>query len=97
MTAHQPYETLRGHDGVEVRRYPEHVLAETTVEAGFEDAGNRAFRILFGYISGTNQAEQKVAMTAPVLQDCQGTAGSPCRRTVGVPVGGHVISLSADT
>ncbi|WP_040386705.1 heme-binding protein, partial [Citricoccus sp. CH26A] len=69
MTAHQPYETLRGHDGVEVRRYPEHVLAETTVEAGFEDAGNRAFRILFGYISGTNQAEQKVAMTAPVLQD----------------------------
>lgn len=69
MTAHQPYETLRVHDGVEVRRYPEHVLAETTVEAGFEDAGNRAFRILFGYISGTNQAEQKVAMTAPVLQD----------------------------
>ncbi|MGD6979997.1 MULTISPECIES: SOUL family heme-binding protein [Citricoccus] len=69
MTAHQPYETLRSHDDFEVRRYPEHVLAEITVEASFEDAGNRAFRTLFGYINGKNQSDQKVAMTAPVLQD----------------------------
>jgi hypothetical protein len=69
MTAHQPYEILRSYDDFEVRRYPEHVLAETTVQSSFEDAGNRAFRTLFGYISGKNQADQKVAMTAPVLQD----------------------------
>lgn len=69
MTAQQPYQIVRTYDDFEVRRYPAHLLAEVTVEGTFEQAGNRAFRYLFSYIGGENQASQKVAMTAPVVQD----------------------------
>lgn len=69
MTDQQPYQIIRNDDGFEVRRYPAHILAEVTVDGTFEDAGNRAFRYLFSYISGENQASRKVAMTAPVVQD----------------------------
>lgn len=69
MTDQQPYQIVRSYDGFEVRRYPAHLLAEVIVDGTFEDAGNRAFRYLFAYISGENQASQKVSMTAPVVQD----------------------------
>ena len=69
MTAQQPYQIVRSYDDFEVRKYPEHLLAEVIVEGTFEDSGNRAFRYLFSYISGENRSKQKVAMTAPVVQD----------------------------
>ena len=68
MTEQQPYETMRSEGAFEVRRYPEHVVVETDVAGDFEDAGNRAFRYLFGYINGDNVARQSIAMTAPVVQ-----------------------------
>ena len=68
MTEQQPYDVVRTTPDYELRRYPQHVVAETVVNASFEDAGTRAFRFLFGYISGDNTARQKVAMTAPVVQ-----------------------------
>ncbi len=69
MTEQQPYEMVRKYDQFEVRRYPEHLLAEVNSGGSFEDAGNRGFRDLFAYISGENQATQKISMTAPVVQD----------------------------
>ncbi len=68
MTEQQPYEVVRNYDDFELRQYPEHLLAEVTMNGPFEDAGNRAFRFLFSYISGENHSRQKVAMTAPVVQ-----------------------------
>ena len=68
MTEQQPYDVVRLFGSFELRRYPAHVVAEVTVDAGFEEAGNRAFRYLFGYISGDNRSRTKVAMTAPVIQ-----------------------------
>ncbi len=68
MTEQQPYDLLRTEGAVEVRRYPEHLVAETEVSADFQDAGNRAFRYLFGYITGQNTARQSIGMTAPVVQ-----------------------------
>ena len=53
---------------VEVRNYERHLLASIDVGGSFEDAGNAAFRPLFGYISGRNADEQEIAMTAPVIQ-----------------------------
>jgi hypothetical protein len=69
VTEQQPYDLVQSYDDFEVRRYPEHLLAEVVVEGDFDDAGNRAFRTLFAYISGENVSSTKVAMTAPVVQD----------------------------
>jgi effector-binding domain-containing protein len=63
------YKVLREEDGFELREYEPHILAETTVDAGFEDAGNEAFGRMFNYISGNNKQQQKVAMTSPVGQE----------------------------
>ncbi|MET3768353.1 hypothetical protein ABIB15_001033 [Marisediminicola sp. UYEF4] len=68
MTEQQPYLVLRTEPGFELRRYPAHMVAEVTVSAGFDDAGNRAFRYLFGYITGENRSRRKLAMTSPVVQ-----------------------------
>ncbi|BCW74642.1 heme-binding protein [Arthrobacter sp. NicSoilB11] len=69
MTEQQPFELIRRYPHFELRRYPDYVVAEVTVTADFDRAGNAAFRHLFNYISGSNNARQKLAMTAPVLQE----------------------------
>lgn len=68
MTEQQPYTVLRTEPGFELRRYPAHMVAEVTVSASFDDAGNRAFRYLFGYITGENRSKTTLAMTSPVVQ-----------------------------
>ena len=68
MTEQQPYELVRRYPHFELRRYPAHVVAEVQVNATFDRAGNAAFRHLFNYISGNNTVQQKLAMTAPVIQ-----------------------------
>ncbi|CAN5240693.1 heme-binding protein [soil metagenome] len=68
MTEQQPYETVRSEAAFDLRSYPEHVVAETEVAGDFENAGNSAFRYLFGYISGENVTSESIAMTAPVVQ-----------------------------
>jgi hypothetical protein len=69
MTERQPYDVLGHYRGFELRRYPEHVVAEIAVPGSFESAGNRAFMSLAGYIGGRNRPRVRVAMTAPVLQE----------------------------
>ena len=62
------YQTLEKAEGIEIRRYDEHLLASVKVTGGFKSASNRAFRPLFKFISGDNASDTKIAMTAPVLQ-----------------------------
>ncbi|HET9649678.1 MAG TPA: heme-binding protein [Microlunatus sp.] len=69
MTEQQPYEVVRSYPAFELRRYPAHLVAEVSVHGSFEEAGNRAFRSLFGYITGQNASARSVAMTAPVVQE----------------------------
>lgn len=72
MTEQQPYDVLEAYPEFELRRYPEHLVAETEVGAPFELAGNLAFPRLARYIGGHNRGSRKVAMTAPVVQEDQG-------------------------
>jgi len=68
VTEEQPYDVLEVHPEFELRRYPDHLVAETEVGGPFELAGNVAFPRLARYIGGRNRASRKVAMTAPVVQ-----------------------------
>lgn len=68
VSEQQPYDVIETHDEFELRRYPEHLVAEISVTAPFEEAGSRAFRALAGYINGQNRSRSTVAMTAPVVQ-----------------------------
>ena len=53
-------------DGFEIRQYQGYITAEVTVEGSFDEAGNKAFKKLAGYIFGKNAREESIAMTAPV-------------------------------
>ena len=62
------YETILAHKNFEIRRYEPQIVAEIEVDGDFEEAGGNAFSQLFGYISGKNLSQKKMAMTAPVSQ-----------------------------
>ncbi|RBI61254.1 heme-binding protein [halophilic archaeon] len=81
------YDTVVTLDGVEVRRYPETVVATTT--AG---SPNEAFGRLFRYIEGENRADEEIAMTAPVAT----RPDAVLTRPESVPVTAPVATESAD-
>ena len=54
------YEVVRRIDGVEVRKYPQMLLATAKGDADL-------FNLLFRYISGANEGSNKISMTAPVI------------------------------
>ncbi|MEL7469700.1 MAG: heme-binding protein [Pseudomonadota bacterium] len=58
------YDVVRSEGSFEIRDYPELVVVGTAMSDGSSDA----FGKLFDYISGANRAQDKIAMTAPVLQ-----------------------------
>jgi hypothetical protein len=66
------YKVVEKDNRFEIRDYTPHILAETIVEGDLEEAGNKAFKRLFRYISGDNRSRKKVAMTAPVSQQPMG-------------------------
>lgn len=63
-----PYEVLKQEENIQVRQYGEVLVAQTVVEGEYDDVSGKAFRRLAGFIFGDNQSQEKVAMTAPVLQ-----------------------------
>jgi hypothetical protein len=63
----------------ELRRYAPFVVAETVA-----DSRNTAFRRLFNYIAGSNVAQQKIEMTAPVVMNAPGQAGEKIEMTAPV-------------
>jgi len=71
-TAKEPDYQLLAEDGaIQIRHYPELVVAVTEVKGDYKSSGNRAFQRLAGYIFGNNRKQQKIAMTAPVMQEQQ--------------------------
>ena len=61
------YEVLRSADGVELRSYPEQLVARVRVEAETaEEASEKGFAPLADFIFGANEPGEEIAMTAPV-------------------------------
>ena len=56
-------------DAIEIRRYDKMILVSTPMDEDIDSGKNGAFRKLFGYISGDNVDQSKIAMTAPVFMD----------------------------
>lgn len=74
MTEQQRYTVVEQMDDFELRRYEPAVLAEVEVPGGLGSGLTSAFRVLASYIGGRNGNGQKIAMTAPVLEQPEGSA-----------------------
>ena len=91
-TGEPDYSVLQSDELFEVREYEPLIVAETLVDASFDDAGSIAFRRLFGYISGDNEAAAEIAMTAPVMAlDENNSSGEKISMTA--PVTGQETAL----
>jgi hypothetical protein len=78
------YQVLKKYDQFEIRGYASYLIAETEIDSDFEEASNIAFRILFDYISGNNEQQEKIKMTAPVNQKTSESEGEKISMTAPV-------------
>jgi len=62
MTDTVPYEITGRVGDIEIRKYPELVLA--TADSDGNDSG---FNLLFAFITGSNHTQHKMSMTSPVI------------------------------
>lgn len=61
------YTVLKKMDGYEIREYPQHIVAQTTVNGSYGELMSNGFSIVAGYIFGDNTKKESIAMTAPVV------------------------------
>jgi len=62
------YKVIQRANGYEIREYPAHLVAQTTVTGSYNDALQQGFRIVAGYIFGGNTNKEHISMTAPVVE-----------------------------
>lgn len=67
------YMVIQRADGYEVRAYPAHIVAQTTVQGPYRAALQEGFRIVAEYIFGGNTMKENISITAPVVE--QGSRG----------------------
>ena len=63
------YSVTNRESGYEIRMYPAHLVAQTTVQGSYDAALREGFKIVAGYIFGGNVKKESVAMTAPVTSE----------------------------
>lgn len=61
------YTVIKKTGDYEIRNYPKHIVAQTTVSGQLTQAMNGGFSIVADYIFGGNVKKEKIAMTAPVI------------------------------
>jgi effector-binding domain-containing protein len=61
------YTVVKRMNGYEIREYPAHIVAQTTVQGSLGESMSAGFRIVAGYIFGGNTTKESIAMTAPVV------------------------------
>jgi effector-binding domain-containing protein len=62
----QQYSVISEDGAIEIRRYDSAIIATTNTSGNYKEASSKGFRKLAGYIFGSNEKEQKIAMTSPV-------------------------------
>lgn len=61
------YTVVKKMNGYEIREYPAHIVAQTTVKGSYGESMGNGFSIVAGYIFGGNTKKESIAMTAPVV------------------------------
>jgi hypothetical protein len=73
----QPYKVIKVEKDFEIRFYPSATMASiTSTSKTYKQLGSSGFRKLAGYIFGGNEANTKIAMTAPVYMDINDSAST---------------------
>ena len=62
-----PYKVVRRDGKFELRDYPSLTVVETPMAGGGSNGADGSFNRLFRFITGNNEASQKIAMTTPVF------------------------------
>ena len=62
------YSVVAKEKGYEIRLYPAHLVAQTTLKGSYDFTLREGFRIVAGYIFGGNTKKESIAMTAPVIE-----------------------------
>ncbi len=67
-TEQAKYSVIKKANGYEIRNYPAHIVAQTTIEDAIVNGSalNKGFSIIASYIFGGNVKKESIAMTAPV-------------------------------
>ena len=60
------YQVIKVYGEYELRKYNDYKVVQTTAGGSYEQASSKNFRKLFKYITGNNQSEADISMTAPV-------------------------------
>ncbi len=63
------YQVVKKTKDYEIREYPAHIVAQTTVQGSYGESMGKGFRIVAGYIFGGNTKKESIAMTAPVVAE----------------------------
>lgn len=71
------YHVIESQGRIEVREYGPMIVAETRVSGNRKEAIQQGFQRIAAYIFGSNTSAQKIAMTAPVMQQQTDTPGDP--------------------
>ena len=61
------YIVVKKMKGYEIREYPMHIVAQTTMQGSYGESMRGGFRIIANYIFGGNTKKESIAMTAPVV------------------------------
>ena len=69
MTEQLPYEVIQTFRDFEIRKYSDYVLVQYIGEGDSGSISSIGFGSLFRFITGNNDSEQKISMTAPVMQE----------------------------
>lgn len=69
MVKSPEYTVEQKEDKIEIRQYPDYILAQVDVSAEFDDAIGTGFSILAHYIFGGNKKRSSIPMTTPVTDE----------------------------
>ena len=84
MVDEPKYSVISEQGNIQIREYVPIIVAETKVSGERKEAINQGFRIIADYIFGNNSPNQKIAMTAPVIQEADISEGNEIAMTAPV-------------